>query len=67
MYFEIFLCTLHRIMNMHSKYDNMHKNEIIYVVKCTNNHVISSVSNILSIIQENFEEDNSTRWEGLGT
>ena len=36
------------MMNMHSKYDNMHKNGMIYVLKSTNNHVISSISCMLS-------------------
>ena len=31
-------------MNMQSKYDNMHKNEVIYALKCSNNHVISSIN-----------------------
>ena len=28
------------MMNMQSKYDNMHKNGINYVLKSTNNHAI---------------------------
>ena len=36
------------MMNMHSKYDNMHKNGMIYAVKCTNSHVISSINSMLS-------------------
>ena len=42
---------------MHSKYDNIHKNRIIYVLKCTNNHVISSINCRLSR-----GEIESTRW-----
>ena len=28
------------MMNIHSKYDNAHKNVMYYTLKCTNNHVI---------------------------
>ena len=31
------------MMNMYLKYDNMHKNEKIYVLICINNHVITSI------------------------
>ena len=33
---------------MHSKYDNMHKNIIVYVLICINNHIIASISFMLS-------------------
>ena len=35
------------MMNMHSKYDNLHKNEIIYVLTCINNKIISSINYML--------------------
>ena len=31
-------------MNTLSKYDNMHKNEMFYVLNCINNHVIIIIS-----------------------
>ena len=37
-------------MNMHSKYDKMHKNGMIYALKYTYNHVISSISCMLSLL-----------------
>ena len=37
------------MMNMHSKYDNMNKNEIRYALKRTNNIVISSINSMLSL------------------
>ena len=36
------------MIDMHSKYDNMHKNGIFYVFVCINNHVIISLSCMLS-------------------
>ena len=42
---------MHRMMNLDSKYDNMHKIGMIYVLKCTNNHVISSISCMLSTVR----------------
>ena len=41
------------MMNIHSTYDNMHKNVIIYDLKCTNNHVILSINYMLSPIHRN--------------
>ena len=35
------------MMIMHSKYDNMPKNGMNYALKCTDNHVISSISCML--------------------
>ena len=34
---------------MHSKCDNMHKNDIFYTLICINNHEITSISCMLSI------------------
>ena len=39
---------LHRIIDMHSKYDKMHKNGMFYALICINIHVIISISCILS-------------------
>ena len=29
---------------MHSKYDNMHKNEMVYVLVCISNHIITCIN-----------------------
>ena len=34
--------------DMHSKYDNMHKNRIFYALICINNHVINRINCMLS-------------------
>ena len=39
---------MYRIIDMHSKYDNMHKNIIFYALVCINNHVITGISYMLS-------------------
>ena len=53
------------MVNMHSKYDNMYENGMNYALKCTNNHVISSINFILSFTYQmciNWgENDNSSR------
>ena len=37
------------MINMHSKYDNMYKNEMFYALICINNHIIARVNCMLSI------------------
>ena len=37
------------MMNLHSKYDNMHKIGMIYTLKYTNIHVILSINYMLSV------------------
>ena len=37
------------MINIHSKYDNMHRNEIFYALIYINNHVITSITCTLSI------------------
>ena len=37
------------MMNMYSKYDNMHKNGLNYALKCTNNHVVTIINFMLSV------------------
>ena len=37
------------MMNVHANYDNMHKNGIIDALTYINNHVIKSISCMLSI------------------
>ena len=43
-------CKLDRMMNMLSKYNNMHKNGMYYVLNCTNNQIIIGRSCMLSAI-----------------
>ena len=38
------------MMHMHPKYNIMHKNGVIYALKCYNNYVILSISCMLPII-----------------
>ena len=38
------------MIDMHSKYDNMHKNGMFYALIYINNHVINSINFILSFI-----------------
>ena len=40
------------MMNMHSMYDNMHKNKIFYTLIYINNHVITSINCMLSVPQQ---------------
>ena len=40
------------MIDMHSKFDNMHKNEMFYALLCINSHVITSINYVLSRIQE---------------
>ena len=37
------------MIDMQSKYDNMHKNIIFYVLICINNHVIAGINCMLSL------------------
>ena len=43
------------MIDMHSKYDNMHKNEMFYAFICINNHVIIGISCTLSIFEAGIE------------
>ena len=38
------------MIDVHSKYDNMHKNEMFYVLICFNSHVIISRNFMLSLM-----------------
>ena len=38
--FSYYNFNLHEMIDMNSKYDNMHTNEIFYALICINNHVI---------------------------
>ena len=50
MYFDIITLNYIEMINMHSKYDNMHVNEIFYALICINNHVITSIDCMVLII-----------------
>ena len=36
------------MIEMHSKYDNMHKNGMFYALICINNHIIVCINCVLS-------------------
>ena len=40
------------MMNMYSKYDNMHTNDINYAIKCINSHAISSIHFMLLVFTQ---------------
>ena len=40
---------MYEMIDMHSKYDNMHNNGIIYALICINNHVNSCINCMLSM------------------
>ena len=50
MNFEIRTLYLYRIIDMHSKYDNMRKNEIFYALICINNDIITCLNWTLSTL-----------------
>ena len=37
------------MIDIHSKYDNMHENEMFYVLVCINNHIIICINFMLSL------------------
>ena len=39
------------MIDMFSKYDNMNKNGMVYALVCINNHIITCINYMLSIIQ----------------
>ena len=39
------------MIDMHSKYDNKHKNKMFYAVICVNNHIIACVKYMLSLFR----------------
>ena len=43
---------LHKMIDMHSKYDNMHTNRIFNVLNCINNYVNSCINCMLSTIHD---------------
>ena len=49
------------MIEMHSKYDNMHTNGMFYVLICINNHVLSCYDCILSRVCEREEEEGRER------
>ena len=43
---------LHKMIEMHSKYDNMHTNRIFNALNCINNHVNSCMNCMLAVRNE---------------
>ena len=41
---------MHERIDMYSKYDNIHKNEMFYALIFINNHIIICIKYILSIV-----------------
>ena len=41
---------MYEMIDMHSKYDNMHNNGIFYALICINNHIIKCINYMLSTI-----------------
>ena len=39
------------VINMHSKYDNMHRNRMFYALICINSHEIKSICCMLSVVK----------------
>ena len=39
---------MHRMIEIHSKYDNVHINVMFYALNCINNHVLSCLDCMLS-------------------
>ena len=39
---------LHRMIDMHSKYDNMNKNIMFYTLICINNNLFTGINCVLS-------------------
>ena len=52
------------MIDMHSKYDNMHTNEMFYALICINNHIIECVNCILSVYLYGISSD-ATLWKKL--
>ena len=42
---------LHKMIEIHSKYDSMHTNRKFNVLNCTNNHVNSCINCMLSMVR----------------
>ena len=42
---------IYEMIDIHSKYDNMHKNRMFYAKICINNHIIQCINYMLSWIQ----------------
>ena len=38
----------HRMIDMRSKYDKMHKNGMVYALVCINNYIITSINYMLT-------------------
>ena len=44
------------MIDIYSKYDNMHENRIFYALICFNNHIISCIICMLSRRERNIQE-----------
>ena len=42
------------MIDMHSKYDNMHTNGMFYALICINNHIIACVNCMLSVQMKDY-------------
>ena len=42
---------LNKMIDMHSKYDNMYKNGIFYALICINNHIIACINCMLLVLK----------------
>ena len=49
MHFEIITLKLNEMIDLHSKYDNMHKNGIFYTLICIKKPIISCVNCMLLV------------------
>ena len=48
--FKDYNLNFHRIIDIHSKHDNMYKNVMFYALICINNHIITCIDCMLSRI-----------------
>ena len=46
------------MVNIHSQYDSMHSNEMFYALICIDNHIIISISCMLSVNDDDFMDTN---------
>ena len=44
------------------KYDNMHRNKIIYALMCINNHILSCQISMLSLLKSTTEIKSFKKW-----
>ena len=44
---------MHEMIDMHSKYDNMHENGMFYALICINNHIVTCLNCMLFVGSNN--------------